>query len=77
MVVQWLRTHLAMQRTPVQSLVWEDPTCYGTTKSHVPQLLSLCSRAEELQLLKTMYLEPVLRNKRSHLNEKPMHCPEE
>ena len=23
---QWLRFHLAMQRTPVHSLVWEDPT---------------------------------------------------
>ena len=27
--VQWLRIHLLMQ---VQSLVWKDPTCHGTTK---------------------------------------------
>ena len=26
LVVQWLRIHLPMQGTQVQSLVWEDPT---------------------------------------------------
>ena len=31
-MVQWLRLCLAMQRTLAPSLVWEDPTCYGTTK---------------------------------------------
>ena len=29
LVVQWLRTHLAMQGTPVRSLIWEDPTSVG------------------------------------------------
>ena len=55
----------------------------------VPQLLSLCSRAREPQLLslhpgartpqllKPTHLEPVLRNKRSHCNEKPTHHNEE
>ena len=46
-------------------------------KTHVSQLLSLRSRAREPQLLKPMRLEPVLRNKRSHRNEKPMHRNEE
>jgi len=32
LVVQWLRICLAIQGTPVQSLVWEDPTCQGATK---------------------------------------------
>ena len=32
LVVQWLRIHLWMQRTQVQSPVWEDPTCHGATK---------------------------------------------
>ena len=32
MVIQWLRVHLPMQMTPVQSLVWEDSMCHGTTK---------------------------------------------
>ncbi|KAJ8796143.1 hypothetical protein J1605_002272 [Eschrichtius robustus] len=57
--------------------VWEDPTCHGATKAHVPQLLSLRSRASEPQLLKPTCLEPVLRNKRSHRNEKPTHHNEE
>ena len=33
--------------------------------------------AREPQLLKPVRLEPVLRNKRSHRNEKPTHCDEE
>ena len=35
------------------------------------QLLSLCSRVQEPQLLKPERLEPVLWNKRSHGNKKP------
>ena len=42
-----------------------------------PQLLRLRSRALEPQLLKPACLEPVLHNKRSHHNEKPMHSNEE
>ena len=38
MVVQWLRIHLPMQRTWVQSLVWEDPTCWGN-QARTPQVL--------------------------------------
>ena len=43
----------------------------------MPQLLSLRSRAREPQLLKSARLEPVLRNKRGHRNEKPAHHNEE
>ena len=32
LVVQWLRIHLPMHGTQVQSLVQEDPTCCGATK---------------------------------------------
>ena len=32
LVVQWLRIHLQMLGTWVQSLVWEDPTYHGGTK---------------------------------------------
>ena len=32
LVVQWLRIHLPMQGTRVQSLVWEDSTCCGAVK---------------------------------------------
>ena len=43
----------------------------------VPQLLSLSSRDHKPQLLKPAHLEPVLHNKRSHLNVKPTHHNEE
>ena len=33
LVAQWLRICLSMQGTRVHSLVWEDPTCHGATKS--------------------------------------------
>ena len=44
-----------------------------SNKARAPQLLSLCSRAREPQLLKPVRLDPVLRNKRGHCNEKPAH----
>ena len=51
-----------------------------SNEAHVPQLLSLCSRAREPQLLsphatttEAAHLEPMLRDKRSHCNEKPAH----
>ena len=48
-----------------------------SNEAHALQLLSLSSRAREPQLLKPAHLEPVLRNKRSHRNEKPTHHNEE
>ena len=33
LVAQWLRICLLMQRTRVQALIWEDPTCCGATGS--------------------------------------------
>ena len=72
LVAQRLRICLPMQGTRVRSLVRVDPTCRGATKpvhhnywAHVPQLR------------KPVRLEPVLRNKKSHSNEKPAHCNEE
>ena len=32
LVVQWLRIHLPIQETHVQSLVQENPKCHGATK---------------------------------------------
>ena len=32
LVAQWLRARLPVQGTQVRALVWEDPTCHGTTK---------------------------------------------
>ena len=71
LVAQWLRIRLPMQGTRVRALDRKDPT------SRAPQLLSLHSRAREPQLLKPACLQPVLRNKRSHRNEKPVQRKEE
>ena len=84
LVVQWLRIHLPVQGTWVQALVREDPTCRGAAKpmwhNYWACALEPASHnylAHVPQLLKSVYLEPVLRNKRSHHNEKPSHCNEE
>ena len=63
---------LPVQGTQVRALVQEDPTCCGATK-HVHHNY----RARVPQLVKTVRLEPVLHNKRSHCNEKPVHHNEE
>ena len=67
-----------MQETRVRALVWEDPTCRGATKpvqhnywACVLEPVSHNYWARTPQLLKPARLEPVLRNKRSHCNEKP------
>ena len=73
-----------MQGTRVESLVWEDPTCRGATEpmrhSYWACALDPASYnywAHAPQLLKPVRLEPVLRNKRSHRNKKPVHHNEE
>ena len=71
---------LPMQGRRVQALVWEDPTCHGATKpvhhnywACALEPMSHNYWARVPQLLKPTCLEPVLRNKRSHRNEKPVH----
>ena len=53
-MVQWLRIHLPMLETQVQSLDWEDPTCSRATKLMGHNYRSLRSGARELQLQKPM-----------------------
>ena len=84
LVAQWLGICLPMQGTQVRPLVWEDPTCCGATKPvrHSYWLCALEPKSHNYwahvpQLLKPMHLEPVLHNKGSHRNEKPMHHNEE
>ena len=48
-----------------------------SNEARAPQLLSLSSRAHAPQLQKLAFLEPLLRNRRSHRNEKPVHRNEE
>ena len=64
----------------VRALDQEDPTCCGATKpmhhNYWACALGPASHiywARVLQLLKPACLQPVLRNKRSHDNEKPVH----
>ena len=67
-----------------RSLVRKDPTCHGATKpvrhNYWACVLEPASHncwALVPQLLKPVHLEPVLRSKRSHRNEKPAHRNEE
>ena len=66
-----------MQETQAQSLGGEDPTCRGATKPvhHNYRAHALEHRSCNSQSLHG--LERVLLNKRSHCNEKPVHCSEE
>ena len=80
LVVQWLRICLPMQGTWVRALVQEEPTCHGATKpvchNYWACALGPMSHnywARVPQLLKPARLEPELRNKRNHCNEKPAH----
>ena len=73
-----------MQGTRVRSLVREDPTYRGATKpvrhNYWARALEPASHncwARVPQLLKPARLEPVLRNKKSHCNEKPTYRNEE
>ena len=84
LVAQWLRIRLPVQGTRDQSLVREDPTCSGATKpvhhnywacALEPVSHNYWARASQLQ--KPTCLEPLLRNKRSHHNEKPTYHKEE
>ena len=80
LVVQWLRIRLSVQGTWVPALVWENSTCRGATKpmrhnywAYALEPVSHNYWAHMPQLLKPTCLEPMLRNRRSHGNEKPVH----
>ena len=48
LVVQWLRIHLPMQETWVQSLVWEDSTCHRAAKPLHWNCWTCTARAHDL-----------------------------
>ena len=84
LVAQWLRIRLPMQGTRVRALVREDSTyCRATKPVHHNYWACALEPASHNywahvpQLLKPVHLEPVLHNKRSHCNEKPVCCNEE
>ena len=79
-LTQWWRIRLPMQETWNWSLIWEDSTCHRATKL-VCHNYWVCALEPEscnywahlLQILKPACLEPMLPNKRSHRNVKPVH----
>ena len=84
LVAHWLRICLPIQGTRVRSLVQEDPTYRGATKPmhHNYWACTLEPASHNYgehppQVVKPTCLQPVLRNKRSHHNEKPAHYNEE
>ena len=84
LVVQWLGIRLPMQAARVRSPVGEGPTCHGATKpvchncwACTLEPVSHSCWARVPQPLKPAHLEPVLHNKRGHLDEKPAHGNEE
>ena len=58
----WLSIHLPMQGRQVLSLVQGYPTCHGAT-------MPVCHNYWSPHAL-----QPMLQNKRIHINEKPVHC---
>ena len=68
LLVQWLRITLTTQGTRVRSLIWEDATCRGATKSmrhnDGPTLQSLCSETREATAVRS-----------SHPAKKSSPCP--
>ena len=84
LVAQWLRICLPMQGTRVWALVQEDLTCHGATKPMHQNYWACALEPTSYnywacvpQLLKPALLEPMLCNKGSHRNEKPVHRNEE
>ena len=83
LVEQRLRVRLPIQGTQALALVWEDPTYHGAAKpmchncwAYTLEPMSHNYWACMPQLLKSVCLEPMLHNKRSHCNERPAHCKE-
>ena len=72
LVAQWWRIRLPMQETRVQSLVQEDPTCHGATKSVSHNYWACAIETGIHNCWSLCALQPVL-HKRSHCKEKPVH----
>lgn len=78
LVVEWLRIPLTMQGTQVWSQVQEDPAWPRTTKPVICNHWALEPESYNywtcvLQLIKPTCPEPMLPDKKSHYDEKPVH----
>ena len=67
------RSYLPMQETQVQSLIWEDRTCYGGNKPVHHNHWAYALKPRSYNYLSPCTQEPML-HKRNHSNEKPVHC---
>ena len=76
LVVQWLRIHLPMQGTQVQSLVWKDLMCHGATKPSAMTtealLHSLCSATKGASAMRSPCT--TTRVAPTHCNERRPAC---
>ena len=59
LVVQWLRIHLAMPRTWVRPLVWEDPACQRTAKPLCHSYWACVPEPQSCNYWRPQDLEPV------------------
>ena len=73
MVVQWLRTSQPMQGIWVQTPVREDLTCHKAAKPMSCNCWSSTLEPASCNHWSPLTLEPMLCNKKSLCNEKPLH----
>ena len=71
LVAQWLRIHLLVQETWVQSPIGEGPTCRGVTKPVHHNLWACALELGSHSHWSLCALKPMLCNKRSRHSEKP------
>ena len=71
-MVQWLRIHLPMKATQVQSLIQEDPTCCGQLSPCTLKIM-LCNKRNHCSEKPTHHssrIAPLATARESHLIEK-------
>ena len=73
LVVRWIGIHLPVQGAQVSSLVWEDSTCHRAAKQVHCNYWACFLKPASHNYWSLYALEPILRSKRSHCNEKPVH----
>ena len=58
--IHWWRIHLPTQETRVQSLIWEDPTCRGTTRPEHPKYWACALEPRSCDCWSLHVPEPIL-----------------
>ena len=76
-MAQFIRLYLPMQGTLVWPLIWEDLLCHRAAKPVCLNYWACALEPGSRNYWSLRALEPGLRNRRSHCNEKPEHHSEE